>query len=107
MNRKQAARAMEKAKARQTKNSRLRELDYIATRQAADIQDYVRAMVSVIDGGSPCDWCESQEECQRECKGHGCHEWWLKYREDHPMKKIMQYSFLNSFLILCSHTCLF
>ena len=89
MNSKQAARAVKREK-RQTKNAKLQEMEYIATMQAADIQDYVKAMIAVINGDSPCNWCESQEECQRDVKGKGCSEWWLKYREDHPLKNVIR-----------------
>ena len=34
---------------------------------------------SVIAGEKTfCDWCEDENECQRECKSQGCSEWWLK-----------------------------
>ena len=50
-----------------------------------DIKAYNDLIISVIRGEmSFCDWCEDNNECQRECKGHGCEEWWLAY--DLPVK---------------------
>ena len=46
-----------------------------------DIKDYNACILEMIDGGDPCKWCEEAEACQRECKGKGCQEWWLRYRK--------------------------
>ena len=55
-------------------------------RASRDIKAYNACIDGVIDGQcSFCDWCEEQEECQRECKGTGCGEWWLK--DNPPIKE--------------------
>ena len=46
-----------------------------------DITDYNACVLEIINGGDPCKWCEEEPECQRECKGKGCQEWWLRYRK--------------------------
>lgn len=52
---------------------------------SAEIKALNQCIDSVISGQmSFCDWCEDRKECQRECKGHGCEEWWLAY--DLPVK---------------------
>lgn len=55
----------------------IEELEDYNRRAAADIKAYNQCIDSMIAGGNPCEWCEDQEECQRECKGRGCEEWWL------------------------------
>ena len=43
-----------------------------------DIRDYNRCILHMIDGGSPCDFCEDIHECQLEANGNkGCGEWVL------------------------------
>ena len=61
-----------------------------ASKHIEDLEDFNRRSVSevkylnkVIDSviakeKTYCDWCEEENECQRECKGTGCSEWWLK-----------------------------
>lgn len=45
---------------------------------SAEIKHLNQCIDSVIAGEKTyCDWCEDQQECQRECKGKGCAEWWL------------------------------
>lgn len=72
MNARQAAKAASK---------RIEELENTGAKAAADIKAYNEVILGMIDGKSPCDWCEDQQECQREVKGRGCAEWWLKYPE--------------------------
>ena len=75
MNARQAARAAAE---------RIKELESTGARAAADIKDYNSCILSMISGGSPCDWCEDQEECQLQEKGKGCQEWWLRFRKEEP-----------------------
>lgn len=57
------------------------ELEHMNMMQALDIQEYNRVILDIINGTGPCQWCEEEPECQRECKGHGCQEWWLRFRK--------------------------
>ncbi len=69
MNAKQAAKAASK---------RIEELEDWNAKASAEIKHLNQCIDSVIAGEKTyCDWCEDQEECQRECKGKGCSEWWL------------------------------
>ena len=44
-----------------------------------DIKGLYRCIESVIAGEKTwCELCEEQAECQRDCKGTGCTEWWMK-----------------------------
>ena len=63
-------------------SKRLKDTEITLARAQADIRDYNSCIDSMIAGGSPCDWCEDQCECQLTAKaeGRGCSEWWLKYR---------------------------
>ena len=70
MNAKQALRAASK---------HIEELEDYNQRASAEIKHLNQCIDSVIAGEKNyCDWCEDQQECQRECKGKGCAEWWLK-----------------------------
>ena len=70
MNAKQALRAASK---------HIEELEDYNRRASLDIKNLNRCIDSVIAGEKTyCDWCEEENECQRECKGTGCSEWWLK-----------------------------
>jgi len=92
MNRRQAARALRRT-ARQTKNQRLQELEYMAALQAQDIQDYNQAIQAMIGGASPCSWCEENRigDCTApERGGKGCGQWWLRFREDSPVKDALE-----------------
>lgn len=60
----------------------LHDTQIVLDRARAEIKEYNKVIDSMIAGGSPCDWCEDLEECQRECKGKGCSEWWLRYRKE-------------------------
>ena len=54
-------------------------------RAALEIKALNVCIDSVIAGEKTyCDWCEDRQECQRECKGSGCSEWWLMI--DHGVK---------------------
>ena len=45
-----------------------------------DMQQYNQVIEAMIQGKSPCPWCEDHEECQLEAKdGAGCAEWMLKW----------------------------
>jgi len=59
--------------------SRILELEDFNRRCSADIRAYVSCIHHLLDGESPCPFCEEENECQLEAKGgKGCHEWWLK-----------------------------
>lgn len=71
MNARQAARAAAK---------KIEELENFNARSKADITVYNHVILQMIDGKSPCPWCEENKECQLEAKdGKGCQEWWLAY----------------------------
>ena len=78
MNARQAARAAAK---------RIEELEHYQREATADIKAYNGCIQSMIKGGSPCDWCEEQVECQKEEKAasKGCKDWWLAFREKPEM----------------------
>ena len=65
-------------------SQRLIETEAVLARAQSDIKDYNLCIGSMIAGGSPCDWCEEQAECQLTAKsdGKGCAEWWLRFKED-------------------------
>lgn len=75
MNAKQALKAARK---------HLEELEYYKQEATADIKAYNGCIEHMIKGGSPCDWCNDQIECQLQAKeeGKGCDEWMLKFREN-------------------------
>jgi len=58
---------------------RLEEVEIVLARAKVDIKHYNQVIDGMIAGGSPCDWCEDQTECQLTAKaeGKGCSEWWL------------------------------
>ena len=64
--------------------ARLEEVEAVLARAKKDIKDYNACIDSMIAGGSPCDWCEDQCECQLTAKaeGKGCESWWLRYRRE-------------------------
>ena len=73
MNARQAAKAAAK---------RIEELERVAALNKADIVDYNKCVEHMIQGGSPCDYCEDLQECQLEAKGKtGCTEWMLRSQE--------------------------
>ena len=57
---------------------RVAELERILALNKADIIDYNLCILSQIDGGDPCVFCEDYEECQLEAKGHGCSDWMMR-----------------------------
>ena len=60
-------------------SARIEELEDFNRRASAEIKYLNRVIDSVIAGEKTyCDWCEEEQECQRQCKGKGCSEWWLK-----------------------------
>ena len=69
MNGRQAARAAAK---------KIEEQEFTLLLNKLDIRDYNLCILSMIAGGSPCEYCEDYEECQLQAKGKGCEEWLLK-----------------------------
>ena len=71
-------------------SKRLEDLEIILARAQNDIRDYNLCIDSMIKGGSPCDWCEEQAECQLTAKdeGKGCAEWWLRYKEENDEAQV-------------------
>lgn len=56
------------------------ELAYHVMRSKVDITVYNQIILGMINGESPCPWCEDHEECQLQAKdGKGCGEWMLKF----------------------------
>jgi len=75
MNAKQAAKAAAK---------KIEELEDYNRRASSDIKAYNEVILGMIDGKSPCDWCEENNACglQAKADGKGCQDWWLMW--DHP-----------------------
>ena len=48
-------------------------------RATQDIKAYNQCIDHMIAGGSPCDYCEDNPECQLEAKGRGCDMWMLRW----------------------------
>ena len=46
-----------------------------------DIKDYNNCILSMISGGSPCEWCEDQSDCKKAGKAAstGCQDWLLAF----------------------------
>ena len=57
---------------------RVAELERILALNKADIIDYNLCILSQIDGGDPCVFCEDYDECQLEAKGQGCGDWMMR-----------------------------
>jgi len=71
MNARQAAKAAAK---------RIEELERVNALYAVDVQAYWAIIEGTVDGKSICEWCEEQEECQKDEKGgKGCHDWMLMW----------------------------
>lgn len=76
MNARQAARAAAK---------RIEEMERVNILMSRDIRGYNTVILKMIEGESPCPYCEEFEECQLEARGNkGCSEWWLKFWEGTP-----------------------
>lgn len=74
MNAKQAAAAAAKE---------IERLEAMIRKYTADVRGYNKCITGMINGESPCGWCEDREECQLSDKdGKGCENWWLAF--DHP-----------------------
>jgi len=49
-------------------------------RSALDIRAYNQVILDMIDGKSPCEWCEDRDECENEnLNGNGCKDWMLTF----------------------------
>ena len=69
MNSRQAAKAAAK---------KIEEMQNYNDKCKADITAYNAVIQAMIEGRSPCPWCEDFEECQLEAKKlYGCPEWIL------------------------------
>ena len=46
-----------------------------------DITAYNKCILSMISGGSPCEWCNDQLECEKleKTASKGCDEWMLAF----------------------------
>lgn len=80
MNSRQAAKAA---------GQRVMELERILALNKMDIVNYNLCILSMIDGKSPCEFCEDYEECQLEAKADkGCGEWMLKIPKPVQAEKV-------------------
>ena len=71
MNGRQAAKAAAK---------KIEELENYNAKSKADITMYNVVIQAMIEGKSPCEWCEEHEECQHTEKDvKGCSDWWLAF----------------------------
>ena len=62
---------------------RIDELEYTIMRHIVDTRNYVACIHDMIEGKSPCAYCEEHEECQLEAKDNkGCAEWWLRFPKE-------------------------
>jgi hypothetical protein len=63
---------------------RINDLEIVMARAQRDIKKYNQVIIGMINGDSPCQYCEEQAECQLQAKasGKGCPEWWLAYDPD-------------------------
>ena len=69
MNAKQALKAASK---------HIEDLEDFNRRSVSEVKYLNKVIDSVIAGEKTyCDWCQEQEECERE-QGAGCDNWWLK-----------------------------
>lgn len=71
MNARQAAKAAAK---------KIEEMQHYNDKCKADIMAYNAVIQAMIEGKSPCPWCEEHEECQLTAKDvKGCDQWWLSF----------------------------
>ena len=72
---------VEKVNAKQSLRAASRyieDLSHSNARYRNDVVAYNECIMAMIDGESPCGWCEDHEECQLQAKdGSGCSEWML------------------------------
>ena len=74
MNAKQALKAASKT---------IEDLMYYNKRCKFDIKLYNEVVSAMIQGQSPCEWCEDHEECQLQSKdGKGCEDWMLRWPDN-------------------------
>ena len=65
----------------------IKRLEDFNLRCTNDIKGLYHCIESVIAGEKTwCELCEEQAECQRDCKGTGCTEWWMKMDLPVPVK---------------------
>lgn len=73
MNGRQAARAAAR---------RIEENERVMALNKRDIIDYNTCILSMIEGETPCIYCEDYNECQLEAKdGKGCKQWMLRSQQ--------------------------
>lgn len=84
MNWRQSAKASEKIIHAQEET--IQDLLYYKQMATHDIKEYNSCILSMISGGSPCEWCNDQDECQRQEKeaSKGCEDWLLVFRDNIP-----------------------
>ena len=60
--------------------ARIAEMERVAALNRADIIDYNKCILDMINGHSACDWCEDQQECRDAGKTEiaGCDDWMLR-----------------------------
>ena len=74
MNARQAAKAA---------SLRIAEMERVAALNKQDIIDYNACILGIIDGKSPCEWCEDLEDCLSGSKdvSTGCANWMLRFHK--------------------------
>ena len=63
------------------KDEQIANLENYNSKSKRDIVAYNNLLLSMIDGGNPCDWCEEKRlgECENpDLDGKGCQDWFLK-----------------------------
>jgi hypothetical protein len=47
-----------------------------------------QCIAGMIEGRSPCWWCEEEKDCKRDQHmKKGCKEWWLRFLNDEEIRK--------------------
>ena len=70
--------AMNKRQSLKAAELRIAENERIMALNKADIMLYNNCILHMIEGGSPCDYCEDSKECELEANGSkGCDQWML------------------------------